>query len=88
MKANQESNEHELCISCLQPNQPGVHFCKHYGTPLSTYSTIAPYEKCFALGDFARKVVRSKRWKLPIRIAFGSLCATLVFMILLGIMLP
>lgn len=88
MKATQESEERELCISCLQPNAPGVHFCKHCGTPLSTYATIAPYEKCFALGDFARKVVRSKRWKLPVRIAFCSLCFMLIMAILLGMMLP
>ena len=73
--------EREVCLSCLQSNAPGTHFCPHCGTPLTVYATTAPFESVFAEGDFWRKAVSQARWH-PLR---RVLLFALLFLILLGI---
>jgi predicted amidophosphoribosyltransferase len=58
--------ELEVCISCLQTNAPGIAFCRHCGTPLSSFAATAPFERIFAEGDFWRKAVRQAKEK-PLR---------------------
>lgn len=74
--------EREVCLSCLQSNTPGTHFCPHCGTPLTSYATTAPFESVFAEGDFWRKAVSQARWH-PFR---RVLLFALLFLILLGIL--
>jgi hypothetical protein len=42
--------ECELCLSCLNPNSPGTHFCSDCGAPLSSYAATGPFELLFADG--------------------------------------
>ena len=65
----------EICISCLQTNSPGEHFCTHCGTPLTSYAATGPFESIFAEGDFIRKAIGNQRW--------GWLVRALVFLVLL-----
>ena len=34
-----------LCQECLTPYTPGTHFCPKCGAPLSSFATIAPWER-------------------------------------------
>ena len=78
--------EHELCFSCLKENEPGIHFCKHCHTPLTSYATTGPIERMYAFGDFARKAVRHpKRW---IRTLAWLLIISIGSAILFGMLLP
>jgi hypothetical protein len=72
-----EQAELELCISCLQPNSPGTHFCRHCGTPLTSYAATGPFESIFAEGDFVRKATRKGRWSGFVRLM------VLVFLVLM-----
>ncbi len=86
------SSEHEMdeeiCFSCLKPNTPGEHFCKHCRTPLSSYATTAPYERIFAMGDVLRKAIYSNRWSWPVRVICYLVIVSMLIGLLLGIMLP
>jgi hypothetical protein len=78
----------EICFSCLKPNEPGVHFCQHCQTPLTSYATTAPFERIFALGDGLRKAIYSDRWSWPVRIICYLVIITMFIGILFGFMLP
>ena len=81
-------DEQELCISCLQANTPGVHFCVHCGTPLTAYASTAPLESCFAQGDFLRKAATQGRWGGWIRAGVFVLLAYLLFALISGLVSP
>jgi hypothetical protein len=80
--------EEEVCFSCLGTNVPGTHFCKHCGTPLTSYATTAPLEHVFAFGDFLRKATTPGRWSRWVRMTVLSAALLMMVMILLGIFLP
>jgi ribosomal protein L40E len=44
----EESEEKQLCVKCLAPNDPNAHFCEKCGTQLSSYAAIGPYEAVFS----------------------------------------
>ncbi|MCP5523438.1 MAG: hypothetical protein H7A46_18025 [Verrucomicrobiales bacterium] len=76
--------EVEVCFSCLGENVPDTHFCRHCGTPLTSYASTAPFERVFALGDFFRKATASGRWGRWVRVSVAGF----VILLLLGLMLP
>jgi predicted amidophosphoribosyltransferase len=96
MKANstessaqdEAKSELEVCISCLKTNSPGTAFCRHCGTPLTSYAATAPFESIFAEGDFWRKAVRRAKGKPLRRILILLFLVLLVLSILLGFLLP
>lgn len=75
----------ETCFSCLGTNSPGTHFCKHCGTPLTSYATIGPFEHLFAFGDFIRKATQPGRWSLPVRVVVSIFVFLMILVILFGI---
>ena len=83
-----QEQELELCISCLESNAPGTHFCRHCGTPLTSYAATAPFESIFAEGDMWRKAVRRDHQGEFVRIMIVAFLVCLVLSILLGWILP
>jgi hypothetical protein len=45
-----ESEEKQLCIRCMMPNDPAAHFCAECRAPLSSYASTGPFESLFAEG--------------------------------------
>lgn len=80
--------EWEICISCVKTNVPGTHFCRHCGTPLTSYAATAPFESLLAQGDFFRKAVRAGRWSRTIRIGVMVFLILQLLLFVLGLMLP
>jgi len=56
-----ESEEKQLCTSCTTPNSPVAHFCVKCGAPLSSFATIAPFERLFAEGFIYRQAAERPR---------------------------
>lgn len=80
--------EVELCISCLQTNPPGTHFCRHCGTPLTCYAATGPFESIFAEGNFLRKAASRGRWSGWVRAGVVTLLFLELVAILSGMLLP
>jgi hypothetical protein len=80
--------ETEICISCMQTNPPGTHFCAHCGTPLTSYAATAPLEHAYAFGNFAAKALRPGRWRRPVRMAVMAWVFLLLAAVVLGMILP
>ena len=81
-------DELEICISCLKTNPPETNFCRHCGTPLTSYAATGPFESIFAEGDFWRKVMRRAKGK-PVRHALLFLVlVAMVLSFLFGVLLP
>lgn len=78
--------EIEICIFCLGGNPPGIHFCQHCQTPLSSYAATGPLERAFALGNLVSKGIRHP--KSYIRLGFLGFAALIVVLLVLGIQLP
>ena len=85
---DEQSDAQELCISCLEPNKPGEHFCRHCRTPLSSFAATAPLESCFAEGDFWRKAIERTKGKTLRRALMLLFLASMVVSILGGFLLP
>jgi hypothetical protein len=81
-----ELTEQEMCYSCLGVNDPGVNFCQHCRTPLTSFAATGPLERAYALGDFARKGVNHP--KATIRWTVWILVWVLLIMIGFGMMVP
>ncbi len=64
---SKKPEELELCISCLQPNEPGNDFCAQCRTPLTSYASTDPIYRIHATGDFLRKAVSQPRWNEGVR---------------------
>jgi predicted amidophosphoribosyltransferase len=79
--------ELEVCISCLQTNSPGTHFCAHCGTPLTSYAATGPFESIFAEGDFLRKAISPGRWKRPVRFTILVLLVLMLLATVAGVLL-
>ena len=80
--------ELELCISCLQSNAPGTNFCRHCGTPLTSYAATAPMASIFAEGDFWRKAVSQAKGHTLTRVVILLFLTFMVFTILAGMITP
>lgn len=72
-------DELEICISCLKTNPPGTHFCRHCGTPLTSFAATAPFESMFAEGDFWRKALQKGQGNKRRRIL------ALLFLVIMGV---
>ena len=81
-----ELTEQEMCYSCLGVNDPGVNFCKHCQTPLTSFAATGPLERAYALGDFARKGVNHPN--VAVRWIVWALALLLTILILSRMMLP
>ena len=58
MEPNQdipETEEKQLCVGCMAPNEPSAHFCVKCGAPLSSYAATGPFESLFAEGHVYRQ---------------------------------
>jgi hypothetical protein len=96
MKTNDEplcarddaETEVELCISCLGPNTPGTTFCRHCGTPLTSYAATGPFESILAEGDLWRKAIGGPRGRPWIRYLAIGLLVLILLAILSGLILP
>jgi predicted amidophosphoribosyltransferase len=86
--ANRQPQELEICISCLKTNAPGTHFCRHCGTPLTSFAATAPFESIFAEGDMWRKAVSRGRHGWLVRLLIIAFLVCLLLSIILGWMLP
>jgi hypothetical protein len=85
---DEASDELEICISCLKTNSPGTDFCRHCGTPLTSYAATAPFESMFAEGDFWRNAMRRAKGKTLRRIAILLCLVIMVLGLLLGFWVP
>lgn len=81
-----ESNEKKLCLSCMFPNDPDVHFCAECGAPMTSYAATGPFEHIFAEGYVYRQAAERPRKfivVLGVWLIFGTLAlggAVLLFM--------
>jgi hypothetical protein len=57
----QASDEKQLCVSCMAPNEPSAHFCAKCGAPLSSYASTGPFEHLFAEGAVYRQAAERPR---------------------------
>jgi len=80
--------ELEVCISCLQTNAPGTNFCRHCGTPLTSYAATAPLESIFAEGNFWRKAVAKAKGHPLTRVAIVSFLVLMMLALLAGMITP
>jgi hypothetical protein len=82
-----ESEEKQLCVSCMFPNAPLAHFCTKCGAPMSSYAATGPFESLFAEGHVYRQAAerpRSLVVVLGIWIIFGAMALAGVAMLFLG----
>jgi hypothetical protein len=81
-----ESAENKLCVGCMFPNEPDVHFCANCGAPMTSYAAIGPFELLFAEGHVYRQADENPRRfvvVLGVWVIFGMMalgCAALLFM--------
>jgi hypothetical protein len=79
-----ETEEKQLCVSCVFPNDPEAHFCAKCGAPLSSYAATGPFERIFAEGHVYRQAVeRPRRLIVVIGIwmIFGPIGLTAVLLV-------
>ena len=82
-----QTDEKQLCVGCLFPNDPEAHFCAECGAPLSSYAATGPFERIFAEGHVYRQAAerpRSLIVVLGIWIIFGPLALTGVVLVAVG----
>ncbi len=53
-----ESDEQQLCLRCLAPNDPSAHFCVQCSAPLTAYASTGPFEHLFAEGAVYREAAQ------------------------------
>lgn len=89
MSANShDSDEMQLCISCLSSNFPDAHFCEKCGAPLDFYSATAPLERIHAQGfAFRSAVIGRPRLVVVIGMWILFMPGVLVFILRSGILL-
>jgi heme/copper-type cytochrome/quinol oxidase subunit 1 len=56
-----ESEETQLCLSCLAPNEISAHFCVKCRAPLSFHASTGPFERLFAEGFVYRHAAQRPR---------------------------
>lgn len=60
-QAADESDEKQLCVSCMFPNEPEAHFCAKCGAPMTSYAATGPFESLFAEGHVYRQAAERPR---------------------------
>jgi hypothetical protein len=55
------SNDRELCVTCVFPNEPGRNFCARCGAPITSYAATGPFESIFAEGHLYRQAAENPR---------------------------
>ena len=55
------AEEKELCLNCMLPHEPGLHFCRDCGAPMTSYAATAPFESIFAEGHVYRQAAEKPR---------------------------
>jgi hypothetical protein len=71
-----ESEQKQLCISCMAPNDVSADFCSSCKAPLSSYASTGPFEHLFAEGAVYRQAAERPRKfvvVLGVWIIFGTL---------------
>ena len=79
-----ETDEKQLCVSCVFPNDPEAHFCAKCGAPLSSYAATGPFERIFAEGHVYRQAAERPRSLIVvvgIWVIFGPLALTGVVLV-------
>ncbi len=56
-----DSDEKELCLSCMFPNDPNTHFCSNCRAPMSSYAATGPFERILAEGHVYRQAAERPR---------------------------
>ena len=56
-----DSDEKQLCVSYMFPNEPAAHFCAKCGAPLTSYAATGPFEHLFAEGHAYRQAAERPR---------------------------
>jgi hypothetical protein len=82
-----DTDEKQLCVSCMYPNEVSVHFCTKCGAPLTSYAATGPFEHIFAEGHTYRQAAEKPRSLivvLGVWIIFGMLALAGAALILIG----
>src|SRR5687768_8487210 len=82
-----ESDEKQLCLGCIFPNDLPAHFCARCGTPMTAYAATGPFESLFAEGHVYRQAAdrpRSLVVVLGIWLIFGPMALAGAMMLLIG----
>jgi uncharacterized membrane protein YbhN (UPF0104 family) len=56
-----ESDQKQLCLSCMAPNEVSANFCSTCKAPLSSYASTGPFEHLFAEGAVYRQAAERPR---------------------------
>jgi hypothetical protein len=56
-----ESDQKQLCLSCLAANEVSANFCAKCGAPLTSYASTGPFESLFAGGAVYRQAATHPR---------------------------
>lgn len=83
----QESDEKQLCVNCMAPNEPSAHFCIKCGTPLSSYASTGPFESLFAEGSAYRHAAERPRSLIVVMgvwLIFGMMASGGVLLLVTG----
>ena len=81
------SDEKQLCVNCMFPNEPLAHFCAKCGAPMSSYAATGPFESLFAEGHVYRQAAERPRSfvvVLGVWILFGTMALAGVAMLFIG----
>jgi len=82
------TEEKQLCISCLAPNEPLAHFCAKCGAPLSSYASTGFLESAYSEGVVYRAAAERPRKfivVLGIWIIFGGIALSGAVMLAVGL---
>lgn len=82
-----ESDDRQLCVSCMFPNAPSAHFCAKCGAPMTSYAATGPFESLFAEGHVYRQATERPRGLvvvLGIWFIFGVMALVGVMMLFIG----
>ena len=86
-----DAPEHQLCVRCVAPNDPGSHFCVQCGAPLSPYASTGPFESVFAEGAVYREAAQHPTKLIVVLgmwLIFGTMFCVGVFIALIAFDLP
>ena len=83
-QAPAETDEKQLCVSCMSSNEPEAHFCAKCAAPRSSYAATGPCETPLAEGHIYRQAAQRPRnfiVVLGIWINFGAIALLGVVML-------
>lgn len=82
-----DSDEKQLCVSCLFPNEPLIHFCAKCGAPMTSYAATGPFESLFAEGHVYRQATEKPHnfvVVLGIWFIFGMMAIAAIALLFMG----